>query len=266
MILFDQAGAGTRTANLFAAPLPLQAFVEHIWTQGDISAPVDLAWRIPPDANPYLIFTAWASAAGGPRTRCVLVGPCAGFLDIPVHGRVFTCGVRLRPGVLPLLTGLPAFEMAGQAWSVADIFGARGRQLLEQLGEPSSWTEAPLRLAAFLAREFAKHSRFRPLPVQRADSVRDLAEIAGLATRTLHYQVTQNVGLAPKLWLRIERLHRAIASSTNRVGPWSDVAARCGYADQAHLVREFSELLGEPPSVWSRRNPFLPLTEPPSAE
>jgi AraC-like DNA-binding protein len=246
---------------MLAAPSPLQPFVEHIWTQGEMPATVDLAWRIPPDANPYLIFTAWASAAGAPRTRCMLVGPCAGFRDIPVRGRVFTCGIRLRPGVLPLLTGLPASELTGQAVSVTDIFGARGRQLLERLGEPSSWHEAPLRLAAFLAREFAKHRHFRSLPVRQADSVRDLAEIAGLATRTLHYRVTQDIGLAPKLWLRIERLHRAIAGATNRVVPWSDVAAHCGYADQAHLVREFSELLGEPPTVWSRRNPFLPMTE-----
>ena len=251
---------------MLAAPRPLQPFVEHIWTQGDISASLDQAWRIPPDANPYLIFTAWAAAAGGPRTRCMLVGPYAGFLDIPVHGRVFTCGVRLRPGVLPLLTGLPAGDMTGRAVPVAEIFGARGRQLLEQLGEPSSWDGAPLRLAAFLAREFAKHQHFRPLPVRRADSVRDLAEITGLATRTLHHRVSQDIGLAPKLWLRIERLHRAIASASGRVRPWSDVAAHCGYADQAHLVREFSELLGEPPTVWSRRNPFLPAAEAVSAK
>ena len=262
MILFDQAGAGKRSARVFPAPLSLRPFVEHIWTQGEISERPDLPWRIPPDANPYLIFTAWKPAAREPHVRCMLVGPCAGFLDIPVHGRVFTCGMRLRPGVLPLLTRLPAFELTGRALSVADIFGDRGRQLLEQLGDPAAWNGAPQRMAAFLAREFARHQRFQPLPARSAGSVRELAEITGLATRTLHHRVTQDIGLSPKLWLRIERLHRAIASSTNRIVPWSDIAAHCGYADQAHLVREFSELLGESPTIWSRRNPFLPTADP----
>ena len=245
---------------MFAAPSSLQPFVEHIWTQGEMAESLDLAWRIPPDANPYLIFTAWKPTTREPHARCMLVGPCASFLDIPVHGRAFTCGMRLRPGVLPLLTGLPAFELTGRALSVADIFGARGRQLLEQLGEPGAWSEAPRRMAAFLAREFARHPRFQLLPARSVGSVHELAEITGLASRTLHHRVTQDIGLAPKLWLRIERLHRAIASSANRIVPWSDVAAHCGYADQAHLVREFSELLGESPTVWSRRNPFLPTT------
>lgn len=226
-----------------------------------MAEPPDLAWRIPPDANPYLIFTAWKPTACEPYVRCMLVGPCASFLDIPVHSRVFTCGMRLRPGVLPLLTGVPAFELTGRALPVADIFGARGRQLLEQLSEPAAWGEAPRRMAAFLVREFARRPRFQLLPARSVGSVHELAEVTGLASRTLHHRVTQDIGLAPKLWLRIERLHRAIASSTNRIVPWSDVAAHCGYADQAHLVREFSELLGESPTIWSRRNPFLPTTE-----
>ncbi|MGH8125830.1 MAG: helix-turn-helix domain-containing protein [Bryobacteraceae bacterium] len=260
MILFDQAGAGARTATMFAAPPSLRPFVEHFWTQRDVSPSIDQPWRIPPDANPYLIFTVLESASRELRTRCMLVGPCSSFLDIPVRGRVFTCGVRLRPGVLPLLTRLPAFELTNGALPVEEAFGSRGRVLLEQLSEPTFWDQAPQRMAEFLRRELTERGSFRPLSVHGIDRVHELAEIVGLSDRTLHHRVAQQIGFSPKLWLRIERLHRAIGCSLNRVRPWSDIAKHCGFADQAHMVREFTALLGESPTTWSKRSPFLPPT------
>jgi len=246
---------------MLGAPRSLQPFVEHFWTQRKVPASAEQLWRIPPDANPYLIFTASSSTSGEPRVRCMLVGPCSRFLDIPVGNRVYTCGVRLRPGVLRLLARLPVFELTNEALPIEEVFAARGLRLLDQLGEPASWDQAPARMAEFLRRELAKHDSFRPLPIRRTRSVDALAEEVGCATRTLHYRVVQEVGFSPKLWLRIERLHRAIASSIARVGPWAEIATNCGFADQAHMVREFKALLGESPTAWSRRSPFVPLAE-----
>jgi len=261
MILFDQAGAAARTATMFRPPRSLQSFVEHFWVQRKIPASADQLWRIPPDANPYLIFTASALTSGEPRVRCRLVGPCSRFLDIPVGNRVYTCGIRLRPGVLRLLVRLPASELTNEALPIEEVFAAGGLQLLDQLGESTAWDQAPLRMAEFLQRELTKHDSFRPLPIHSVGSVDELAEDVGCATRTLHHRVMQEIGFSPKLWLRIERLHRAIASSIARVKPWAEIAMNCGFADQAHMVREFKALLGESPTAWSKRSPFLPPVE-----
>jgi AraC-like DNA-binding protein len=249
---------------MFSPPPSLQPFVEHFWVQRKIPASTEQLWRIPPDANPYLIFTA--SASGQPRARCRLVGPCSTFLDIPVGGRVYTCGVRLRPGVLRLLVRLPASELTNEALPIEEVFAARGLQLLDQLGEPTSWDQAPVRMAEFLRRELTRHDSFRPLPIHRVGSVDELAGNVGCATRTLHHRVTQDIGFSPKLWLRIERLHRAIASSIARIKPWAEIATSCGFADQAHMVREFKALLGESPTIWSKRSPFVPSAEAAGAE
>ena len=39
---------------------------------------------------------------------------------------------------------------------------------------------------------------------------------------------------------------------------WAGIAADSGFSDQAHLVREFAALAGEPPTAWARR---LALTD-----
>lgn len=36
---------------------------------------------------------------------------------------------------------------------------------------------------------------------------------------------------------------------------WAQVAAELGYTDQPHLIRDFGDLFGEPPTHYSRRYP-----------
>ncbi|RUT96552.1 AraC family transcriptional regulator, partial [Mesorhizobium sp. USDA-HM6] len=48
---------------------------------------------------------------------------------------------------------------------------------------------------------------------------------------------------------RIVRFNRALSLSKRQEGEWAGIAADCGYADQAHLVREFRLLAGETPTA-----------------
>jgi len=68
----------------------------------------------------------------------------------------------------------------------------------------------------------------------------------------------QHLGLSPKRLLRIERLHRVLANSQGGSVSWAQLAVTCGFADQAHMIREFQELLGESPTAWSSRS-ALPI-------
>lgn len=66
-------------------------------------------------------------------------------------------------------------------------------------------------------------------------------------------RLTGEIGLAPKRILRIQRLHRSLALSQQGACGWAQVASGSGFADQAHMVREFVDLLGESPTVWRQR-------------
>ena len=55
------------------------------------------------------------------------------------------------------------------------------------------------------------------------------------------------------------RFHSACRlARTGTSSGWAGIAADSGFSDQAHLVREFTALAGEPPTAWARR---LALTD-----
>ena len=55
------------------------------------------------------------------------------------------------------------------------------------------------------------------------------------------------------------RFHQACRlARIEKTHGWAGIAAESGYADQAHLVREFVALAGESPTAWARR---LALTD-----
>ena len=102
--------------------------------------------------------------------------------------------------------------------------------------------------------------------------VSDLAEQTGWSGRHLASRFRTEIGLTPKAAARVIRFNRARhllarqATATGQgpgpdpgPGPYpgpgggyrlADLAAACGYFDQAHLAREFRALAGCPPSQW----------------
>jgi AraC-like DNA-binding protein len=82
-----------------------------------------------------------------------------------------------------------------------------------------------------------------PLPVTR------LARECGVSSRLLHRRFLTAVGTAPKRLERLARFARTWQQAT--MGPpltWADLALANGYADQAHLIREFRAFGAEPPA------------------
>lgn len=79
--------------------------------------------------------------------------------------------------------------------------------------------------------------------------VSELADELGWSRRHLVKRFTAEFGLPPR---DIGRLHRfGVAQHYAKTGAsWTTVAAYAGYADQAHLTREFRSLVGRTPTDW----------------
>jgi AraC-like DNA-binding protein len=69
--------------------------------------------------------------------------------------------------------------------------------------------------------------------------------------------MVSEIGMSPKQLARAFRFDNVIARLADGAGTLADVAAATGYADQAHLTREFHQMAGCTPTQWlaeERRN------------
>ena len=81
----------------------------------------------------------------------------------------------------------------------------------------------------------------------------ELAEIAGLSESWLTRGFRTSLGRTPQQWLMELRLETAQALMVDPSGSLADIAAACGFSDQAHLTRAFRSRYGETPGCWRRR-------------
>jgi len=263
MILLDQAGAGADGARFFP-PSPAHApCVEYLWTQQVDAAPIGRTWRVVPDLNPHMIFTL-VRAGSRLHAQCFLVGARSRFADVVMAKRTVTGGACLRPGALAHLTHLPSSNFTDQSISVETVFGTQGKLLMARLSGQASCHGALNTIAAFLAEASIGRNCRASLPLDGCNRVEQLAAQTGLPRRTLHSRLSREVGLSPKRILRIQRLYRALKLVQDRSSAWTQIAARSGFADQAHMIREFVDLLGEAPTAWRQRS-RLPISSIPRA-
>jgi AraC-like DNA-binding protein len=91
-----------------------------------------------------------------------------------------------------------------------------------------------------------------------ASTVAAVASRAGLSHRQLQRLFARDFGMPPRSYLRVLRFHGALRSMQDHAS-LADAAAAEGYADQAHMAREFRTLAGLPPSVARARakGPFV---------
>jgi transcriptional regulator GlxA family with amidase domain len=87
--------------------------------------------------------------------------------------------------------------------------------------------------------------------------VTSIARDIGWSRKHLAARFTQEIGCGPKTVARIMRFNRAASLARTTDESWAGIAADCGYADQAHLIREFRDLAGDAPTDWRTRPEFV---------
>jgi AraC-like DNA-binding protein len=196
------------------------------------------------------------------RPARVQASHVTGLHDRPVlfeqHSHHRGMAVELTPPGAYALFGVPMRELSNTTVDLADLLGRRAEQLTERLHAAPDWA-ARFRLLDHLLPVLLRAGP-QPAPaVSRAwallrrtggtVSVATLAEETGVTRRCLEMRFAEQIGLPPKTIARLLRFERAARLLTAAGGPPpARIAAVCGYADQAHLTREFGRLAGRPPT------------------
>lgn len=192
------------------------------------------------------------------QPRCFVAGQLTGPLSLAPRARFSTMAVRFRPwGAFPLL-GVPLHELTDRSVALGEL--GRGLARLEERVSTEEDDNSRVEHLFAWALERAGAAPPARMAVPLAALLRDrgalpvdsLARLAGLSPRQLDRRFAQEVGLPPKLLSRIVRLQTVLRAVRTASRPWVDVALECGYADQAHLAREFRALAGTAPTAFLR--------------
>ena len=193
----------------------------------------------------------WGHYACGPKPR----GVCA--------------GVSFRAGAAGAVLGVPMSELAGQHLALNTLWPRRGARLLERLREASGPRRVLEVLEHELSAQLCPPLLMHPAVAQalqggslaRADvRIGALARELGYSSRHFIALFRRAVGLTPKHYQRVQRLHTLLRQLAGGGSPsLAALAADGGYADQAHLTREFRALAGITPSEYRPAGPASPL-------
>lgn len=206
----------------------------------------------------------------------VLTGPRTAPLRTVVRGGDEFWGTHLWPGAAGSLLGGEASALRGViapaqlhlpppwcrrlAEEFQHLFGSAagagsgpdgaGREVAAVRTLDRAWGE--LAAAARPLDRQILHAVFLLLRSAGEEPVGRLAAAVDLSPRHFRRRFRAAVGLTPKELARLRRLRASAAGWVKRSGAggarWVDLAAEHGYADQAHLVREYRSLLGTTPT------------------
>ena len=190
--------------------------------------------------------------------RVMIAGPGVEARKVHIAGVGRWIGIRLRAGVVRPVLGFAASELHNRSWPLEPLQPVAS-ELRAALVGCTRLTDATKRLAPYVERWIAAARPVDKVVVAAARAIADagghllIGELAAslrLGPRQLRRRFTYEVGLTPKEFARARRARRVFVEALRKIkSHWSDLSNQAGYADQAHLARDFRSIFGMPPQV-----------------
>lgn len=253
-----------------SAAAPLNDLVEIIWFAED-SAQTHPRERLLPTGTMELIVNLRDDVIYVYDRRdlrcltlpgCIIVGAASEYMVIDTRDEACVLGVHFRPGgTLPLLGRMPAGDLRDQHVALEDVWGSEARLLRERLLAASSTGErfdvVEHVLLARLQRTRTPAIAHALERIPRTRTIDEATRDIGWSRRRFIETFTNEVGLTPKVYGRVQRFQRVLRRVHAKENvDWSDVALACGYFDQPHFNRDFRALSGLTPNEYlAQRTP-----------
>jgi AraC-like DNA-binding protein len=252
-ILHAPAAAATAEQHWRYWPSPdLAPFVEHYWTvEWDLCEPQ--VRETLPHPSMHLILEDDLAQLAGVFTK-KFTRTLAG------TGRVFS--VKFRPGGFRPFVTMPVRVFSNRVLALQDVFGIAAAGLAQRV-----LAHADHQVAIALIESFLRACDPRPDPAielvgricERIAGDRAITKMEqivgefGIGTRKLQRLFDDYVGVSPKWVIQRYRLHELVERlHATAAIDWAVTAIDLGYADQAHLIRDFKKLVGATPAGYAR--------------
>lgn len=241
----------------------LRPFVQWFWAIESNGPVLDKRQEfMHPDGSLSLLFN-WGDALQMEDGR---YPQTATFHQIRPHSQLMTLtgnirafGILFRPGGAYPFFGIPMYEIA----SGNVVYKDQLSQLNEQLAQRSTFNKKIMLAETWLMRLLSReHTPSQLIPASinlinynlGKQPIHEVAQNVYVSERQLERLYKKEVGLSPKKYARLVRLHHARnAIKQAKMPNLSEIALHTGFYDQAHFNREFKNSIGITPSAYIAR-------------
>jgi AraC-like DNA-binding protein len=171
-------------------------------------------------------------------------------------GLVIVC---LRSDAASRIVRAPLGEFANAKFHLGDLFSACEVAMCDDMLAAAQTSEERISgVQSFLLRHLRPHAdslanrAARHLRQHPTMQMHSLAARLGSSPRHLSRAFKAVFGISPKRFSRLARFQKILAARRTG-GSWAQVAQACGLTDQAHLVDEFRDIVGESPTDFFTR-------------
>jgi AraC-like DNA-binding protein len=245
----------------------LAPFVDYYWIpRWDLRGKPPYEQTILPHPNVHLVFEASGAGIFGVDRR---------LFTRSLAGLGLAFGVRFTAGGFRPFWQAPISQLTDRVVPAARLFGPRAEKTRQAIMGAGAFDADAFDADAFDADDgrmaglaeallLSVLPERDPLAEQAAELVSritddpglrrvdQLSAESGMTARTLQRLFADYVGVSPKWVMRRTRLHEAAErADSGEPVDWALLATDLGYADQAHLTRDFTVTIGVPPARYA---------------
>ena len=157
--------------------------------------------------------------------------------------------VKIKVEYLASLLDTTSSDHIDQQLEIKEISPLLSDQLIANLVQTRSAFEALKQLTVVIDQQLTLKKPVCEVTARAMNLIRQhrgkpriekIANVLGLATRSLNRKVQNVTGGSPKAYGRLLRFHHALERSDGLSAPdWSNLALDCGFYDQAHMIKDF---------------------------
>jgi len=190
-----------------------------------------------------------------------LYGQLNSFKDLYSENQITIIIVVFQPNGINQLLGIPASEFYNSIIPVEDVFGEKATVLEEKLSKQNNQERISL-LNHFFSSMITTKPTYNQLLINHSlhfitccnghFSVKQLIEYTGFTERQLERKFKESVGLNPKKFGNIVRLHHFLKLLKDKPSDvnLTSICYDAGFSDQSHLIKEFKKHTGITPREY----------------
>lgn len=272
---FD-ADSGNITYHRFRPHPALRPYIDYYYilrTKGTFDYSIPLQTLVPLN-HPLLLFNTGVElnirdlkgqAVTLPKT--IVSGFVTGSSQFMLSPGIESIGVFFHPQGMGQLLNMPMNALTNQAFDAREIFGSDIEYVFEELAE-KQMLHAKIRiidsfLLSYLSDSLINDELIRQILCSMYNrkgllSIQDISKEFEVSRQHLHRIFIKSIGVSPKVFVRMLRFHHLMnLFSRGKKNNWHDILYNSGFYDQAHMIREFTAIVGQSPTSVTDQNLFV---------